>query len=68
MKNDALYSRWKDNKGDVVFQLVAPKDMRKLILHNFHSAETTGHFGCDRTFENINRRFYWPGLKEDLAQ
>ena len=68
VKNDVLYRRWKDNKGDIVFQSVAPEDMRQLIFHNLHSAETAGHFGRDRTVEIIKRRFYWPGLKEDVAR
>ncbi|MEW8092744.1 MAG: reverse transcriptase domain-containing protein [Candidatus Thiodiazotropha endolucinida] len=68
VKNDVLYRRWKDNKGDVIFQLVVPKDMRLLIFDNLHSAETAGHFGRDRTVESIKRRYYWPGLKEDIAR
>lgn len=60
VKNDVLYRRWKDNKGDVVFQLVAPEEMRKLIFHNLHTAETAGHFGRDCTGENIKQTFYWP--------
>lgn len=68
VKNNVLYRRWKDNKGDVVFQLVAPEDMRLLIFDNLHSAETAGHFGRDRTVESIKRRYYWPGLKDDIAR
>ena len=52
----------------IIFQLVVPKDMRLLIFDNLHSAETAGHFGRDRTVESTKRRYYWPGLKENIAR
>ena len=42
--------------------------MRKEIFDQLHSSRTAGHFGRDRTVESIERRFYWSGLKKDVAR
>ena len=66
--NDVLYRKWIDNKGLTVFQLVAPEAIRHLIFTHLHTLQTAGHFGRDRTTENIKYRYYWPGYKDDISR
>ena len=68
VRKDILYRKWKDNKGETVYQIVVPEDMRLLILKNLHSAKTAGHFGRDRTIERIKHGYYWPGMNADVAR
>ena len=62
-----LYRKWIDQKGNLVFQLVEPEAIRDLIFTNLHLARTTCHFGKDRTIENIQRRYYWPGHRTGIS-
>ena len=68
VKNNVLYRKWFDNKGVTIYQLVVPDILRKEIFDQLHSSRTAGHFGRDRTVESIERRFYWSGLKKDVAR
>ena len=33
-----------------------------------HYRTSGGHFGCDKTYEKILARFYWPRLAEDVRR
>ena len=66
--NNILYRRWKDNKGETLYQMIVPEDMRLIVFDNLHSAKTAGHFGRDRTVESLKYRYYWPGIKADIAR
>ena len=63
-----LYRKWTDQKGTTIFQLTVADQIRKLIFENVHANHTAGHFGRDRTVENIRRRFYWPTMNRDIAR
>ena len=38
------------------------------LLHEGHDAPTIWHLGKDKTMEQVKRRFYWPGMDEDVQQ
>ena len=40
--------------------------LRTRILHECHDAPTGGHLGKDKTIEQVKRRFYWPGMDDDV--
>ena len=54
-------------KGD---RLYLPNDLelRTRILQECHDAPTGGHFGKDKTIEQVKRRFYWPGMDKSITQ
>ena len=37
------------------------------ILQECHDAPLGGHLGKDKTIEQVKRRFYWPGMDDDIA-
>ena len=47
-------------------QLVAPLHLQTTIMKYLHTARLGGHFGISRTFESINRRAWWPGMRKDI--
>ena len=48
--------------------LVVPTDTRNEILHLAHDDPTAGHLGLTRTFDHLQKRFYWSGTREDVHQ
>ncbi|KAA0063034.1 serine/threonine-protein kinase TIO-like [Cucumis melo var. makuwa] len=39
--------------------------LREALLKEAHSGRLVGHFGQDKTFETISKRYYWPQLRRD---
>lgn len=42
-------------------------DLRTRILTTLHSSAEGGHSGVAATVQRIERLFYWPGLRADVA-
>ncbi|XP_022889046.1 uncharacterized protein LOC111404479 [Olea europaea var. sylvestris] len=50
-------------------KLCIPKTpVRDFIVWESHADWLTGHFGRDKTIEEIERQFYWSSLKTDVAK
>ncbi|GFW00968.1 transposon Tf2-9 polyprotein [Trichonephila clavipes] len=47
---------------------VIPKHQRADILRHFHDAPTTGHLGFAKTYDRIRKRFYWPGMYQNVVR
>jgi hypothetical protein len=54
--------KWKNPR------LVIPSNLRLRIKRALHDDILAGHFGADVTYQRIAQRFYWPGLKTDVAK
>ncbi|MEW8486026.1 MAG: RNase H-like domain-containing protein, partial [Candidatus Thiodiazotropha sp.] len=65
--NDLLYREIEDDLGSNQLQLFAPREMRDSIFTHLHEQRYAGHLGRDRTITAIKKRFYWPGMSEDVA-
>jgi hypothetical protein len=50
--------------------LVVPNDtaLRQAFLHAAHDAKFSGHLGAARTFQNLARHYWWPGLRADVRK
>ncbi len=55
-----LCKKWIDNTGVEKIQIVIPQFLTSKILKEVH--ESIGHFGVHKTFDMIQRRFYWPAF------
>ncbi len=42
------------------------QSIKTRILYECHDAPTSGHVGVHRTTELVSRRFYWPGLHDEV--
>ena len=47
-------------------RLVAPRAIRDQIFIFLHANRTGGHLGINRTASSTRRRFWWPGMKNDM--
>lgn len=45
---------------------IVNKEMRQLILNDFHMLPTGGHAGIRRMYNNIKKYYYWTGLALDV--
>jgi hypothetical protein len=42
--------------------------IRDFLVWEIHAGGLAGHFGRDKTIEEVERQFYWPSLKRDVAK
>ena len=42
--------------------------MRDFLVWEIHGVGLVGHFGQDKTIEEVERQFYWPSLKRGVAK
>jgi hypothetical protein len=43
------------------------KELRQVIVRNAHDTPTAGHPGRDETLRKVQERYWWPGMKEWIA-
>ncbi|KAL0860240.1 hypothetical protein ABMA27_010547 [Loxostege sticticalis] len=58
MSSGMLYRYIEDSNVDAG-QLVIPQSERLIVLKQYHDEPSAGHYGADKTFERISRRYYW---------
>ncbi len=51
-----------------VFQVVVPQSYRESILSVAHDHELSGHLGIKKTYNNLLKHFFWPGMKSTVSQ
>ena len=63
------YNLWrkKHPPGQVVEQLLLPKQYHQIVCKLAHSIPIAGHLGRDKTNSRITQRFYWPTVHRDVA-
>ena len=47
-------------------QIVVPRFLAKRVLKEIH--ESIGHFGVHKTFDMVQRHFYWPSFHKDVEE
>ena len=71
VRDGILYRKFQTETKEeptILYQLVAPKRLRKEIMRHLHDHRTGGHLGITKTLYNVRRRFYWPGCKRDIVR
>ena len=48
--------------------VVLPIHLVNEILYSMHDDITSGHLGCDKTFDKISTNYFWPGMRADIKQ
>ena len=64
VKNGLLYRRIQSVEGDVIDQLLVPKNYISRVLYLGHTHQLGAHLGVKKTYDRIVARFYWPGIKK----
>ena len=72
VQDGILYRKFRSETSktgsSTIYQLIAPKRLRRDILRHLHNHRTGGHLGITKTLYNVRRRFYWPGSKKDFIR
>ncbi|XP_069986300.1 uncharacterized protein [Penaeus vannamei] len=72
-KDGILMRKWRPSHvsaGDdwlTVHQIVIPRSYRRQILSLAHDSPMAGHLGINKTCNRIQKYFYWPGMRKDVA-
>ena len=64
--NDILCREFIHKGGSSHHQQLTPASSVPKILKSIHSSRTGGHLGIFKTVEKVRKRFYSPGLQEDI--
>lgn len=73
LEDEKLYKKAKHrypdlSSSDESWLVVVPKDYRSSIIKANHDPPSCGHLGVFKTFSRISKRFYWPGMRQDVAK
>ena len=49
-------------------QFVVPHMLREEIMQELYAGFLESHLGEDKTAGKVHKRFYWPGMQQDVAQ
>ena len=66
LEEGLLHRLSKRSSGEVVSQLVLPKEFREIVLKAMH--DDLGHLGVERTVDQVRSRFFWPKMAKDVEQ
>ena len=55
------------HQKEPIDQVILPHGYREAVLRMAHMAPWAGHFGRRRTTDRILHRFFWPGVRQDVA-
>ena len=63
------YRLWEDVIGggsNPELQIVLPLELVFIVLTQLHDSATAEHLGIRKTLDKVQRRFYWPGRRQDV--
>ena len=64
-----LWRNLEDNVGKESWkQLIAPSTLRDKIMEELHAGVVGGHLGEEKTFNQLKKRFYWPGYSRSVRE
>jgi transposase InsO family protein len=61
-----LRTKWTSHNSETRYPLVAPQAIRTEVLRAAHASRFAGHGGQFRTFMNVIRAYWWPGLQKEV--
>ena len=67
VKRKILMRKMETRDGQVYNVVCVPKILIKPLLESSHKTLLSGHFGSQRYFLNMSRKYYWPKMKDDIT-
>ena len=68
MQNGVVYRNWLDvNRKTKYLQVLVPDVLQENFLSKAHTGATGGHNRIKKTLEQVKRRGYWPGWRQDCV-
>ena len=68
MRTEGLQQSWEDIEGLLHHQglFFVPETIQIELISRHHDKPLAGHFGIEKTWELITRKYYWPTLRHDV--
>ena len=66
VEKNVLSWKWIDDTNKVTLQIVVSKFASRRILNDAH--QQVGHLGVAKTFQMVQRGFYWPEFFKDVEE
>ena len=67
VRQGVLYRKWESVDGkEIRWRLVLPKQRVAEVLTELHAGPLAAHLGTTKTLKNVQRRYYWVGMKADV--
>lgn len=66
MKDGLLYRHCKKPSGEVISQLLLPREFREMVMKAMH--DDLGHLGQERTVDLLRSRFFWPRMSMQVEE
>ena len=63
-----IYRQWRNDDETDRLQLLYPEPIHAVIFGLAHEVKTGGHLPAWKMLHKINRRYFWPEMKEDVQQ
>ena len=67
VKRKILMRKMETRDGQVFNVVCIPKILIKPLLESSHKSLLSGHFGSQRYFLNMSRKYYWPKMRDDIT-
>lgn len=67
MINGTLH-RYVSDANEEGAQVVVPRANIPTVLAEYHSTPISGHYGVDKTYQRIVKRYYWTGMRRSIAE
>ena len=69
LKDGLLCRRWTSaNTHQTSHQIVLPSGVRQQLIRAVHAGLAGGHLGRSKTEAQVQRRYYWPAWRADVAR
>lgn len=67
IQDGTLLRHFDDNSGKTKWlQLILPSELRQEVMKEIHSGVISGHLGEQKMLNQLQERFYWPLMAEDV--
>ena len=66
LKRKILMRKMHTRDGQEYQVICIPKVLRKPLMESTHRSLLSGHFGSQRYFLNMSRKYYWPKMKDEI--
>src|SRR3546814_6796579 len=67
---DIFYHAWwpqrSSSRQETRLQLVIPDTLKSTILEHYHDSQLGGHMGFNKTYDRIQRNYYWINMYKDV--
>ena len=67
IEEEILFRIRRRKRGREDVQLVVPKEWRQKAIEMEHDTKMAGHMGVFKTMERVARKYWWPGMRKDVA-